>query len=248
MNQIYHDDLFNVLPAVQEKSIDLILCDLPYGTTQCKWDCRIDLTKLWEQLWRVAKANCPIIMFSSQPFTSTLLVSQIDKFKYEWIWEKSKASNFLDAKKKPLKSHESLLVFCNGKTPYYPQMTNGSSYKAKPGKKITEVYGAVRDSQFRNDNNGVRYPRSIIYFKTAESEGKPVHPTQKPIDHCRYIIRTYTKEGDLVLDPCIGSGTTAIACLRENRNYIGVEKDDAYFNACGERIKAENRTRSQTGL
>jgi site-specific DNA-methyltransferase (adenine-specific) len=246
MNQIYNDDMFNVMPLLADNCIDLIICDLPYGTTVCAWDNPINIEDFWEQVWRVTKKDAPVVCFASQPFTSILLMSQRKHFKYEWIWEKSKCSNFMAAKKLPLKSHESLLVFCRGKTPYYPQMQKGEPFKARPGKKITEVYRPSKDPNFRNDNSGLRYPRSILYFKTAETEGETIHPTQKPVDLVRYMIRTYTKENDLVLDPCIGSGTTAIACLREKRNFLGIESNATYYDACLTRISNETGSNSSS--
>ena len=230
-------DCFDFLPTIKDGSIDFILADPPYGTTQCKWDSVLPLPEMWEQFWRVLKPEGSIAVFCSQPFSSVLVSSQIHNFRYEWVWEKSKASNFLDCKKKPLKAHESIMIFCRSAAKYYPQMTVGEPYKARPGKKGTDVYGAVKDVLFRNDSDGFRYPRSVIYFKTAESEGKTIHSTQKPISLCEYLIKTYTLEGDLVLDPCAGSGSSAIAAIRSNRQFVGSELDLEMSEKANNRIK-----------
>lgn len=222
---LVNQDCFDFLPKISDASVDLVICDLPYGTTQCRWDCRLPLEKLWEQLWRVAKIAAPVLMFASQPFTSVVVMSQMEHFKYEWIWEKSKASNFLDANKRPLKSHESVLVFCRQPAPYFPQMSPGAGYKARPGKKITDVYGAVKDPSFRNNNDGQRYPRSVVYYKTAETEGEVIHSTQKPVALLEYLIATYTQSGHCVLDPCCGSATSALASGNLGRLFIGCEID-----------------------
>jgi len=166
-------------------------------------------------------------------------MSQPDFFRYEWIWEKSKASNFLDAKKKPLKAHESILVFCRKASPYFPQMAKGKPFSPRPGKKITDVYGVVRDSQFRNANKGHRYPRSVLYFKTAESEGKVWHSTQKPLALVEYLIQTYTKKGNRILDPCAGSGTTAIAARNLNRSFFGCEINEEIYVDATRRIHSQ---------
>lgn len=240
--QFTNQDCFDLLPTLSDQSINLIICDLPYGTTQCKWDVRLPLDKLWTELWRVSKPTCPILMFASQPFTSILVSSQLETFKYEWIWEKSKASNFLDAKRKPLKAHESILVFCRQSVPYYPQMTEGSKYDGskRAGKKATDVYGKVRDVRFRNDNDGFRYPRSVIYFKTAESEGKVLHSTQKPVALLEYMILTYTTENAVVLDPCAGSASSAVAANNLKRSFVGCEKDEKIFALANARMSKYN--------
>jgi len=241
MIRFEHSDCFDFLLTIEKTSVDLAICDLPYGTTQCKWDCRLPLDKLWPLLWNVMKPSAPILMFASQPFTSILVSSQIEQFKYEWVWEKSKASNFLDCKKRPLKAHECVLVFCRETPSYYPQMESGEKYKARPGKKVTEVYGKVKDNTFRNDNEGLRYPRSVQYFKTAESEGKVIHSTQKPVSLLEYLIKTYTQEGSTVLDPCAGSGTTAVASIRLKRSFLGCELDKNIYNLAKERLDDESK-------
>lgn len=239
INKIYNDDCFAIMQQMKNKSVDMVLCDLPYGTTACKWDAIIDFEELWQRYEDVIKDNGAIVLFGSQPFTSSLVMSNPKLFKYEWIWEKSKASNFLLAKKQPLKAHENILVFSKGTPKYYPQKTDGKAYKTR---KINHKHGTPNVYNDIPNYTGRepiemegRLPRSVQYFATAHMEGK-YHPTQKPVALFEYLIKTYTKEGETVLDNCIGSGTTAIACINTNRNYIGIEKDEEYFNVAQKRI------------
>ena len=234
-------DCLELMKDISNGSVDMILCDLPYGTTACKWDTIIPFDTLWEQYKRIIKDNGAIVLTASQPFTSALVMSNPKLFKYEWIWEKSKASNFLLAKKQPLKAHENILVFGKGKVNYYPQKTEGKPFnkgKDKRTGQATEVYAEIPNIngfEIKNEK-GLRNPRTVQYFKTGESEGKH-HPTQKPTWLFEYLIKTYTKRNETVLDNCAGSFTTAIACLNTNRNYICMEKDDNYFNLGQNRIK-----------
>ena len=238
MVKIYleNNDALNVLYKLDTESIDLIYCDLPYGTTQCSWDEVIPYSDMWFQIRRIAKKNAPIVFHAQQPFTSALIMSNPEMFKYTWVWEKSKATGFLNAKKRPLVAHEDIVVFCKGTPVYYPQMTEGTAYNKGIRKQQTEndVYGSFGQVEVKSD--GLRYPRSVQYFKTAESEGKTWHKTQKPKDLCKYIIETYSKQGDTVLDFTMGSGTSGIASAELNRNYIGIEKDIEIFNNAKIRI------------
>ena len=223
-------DCFDVFPFIEDKSIDAIICDLPYGTTACKWDEVLPFDKLWEQYERIIKPNGAIILTASQPFTSALVMSNPKLFKYEWIWEKSKASNFLLAKKQPLKAHENILVFGKGSVVYYPQKTKGKPYD-KGVEKRTEIeaVGKIGNGNLLKNKSGDRNPRSVQYFKTAENEGK-LHPTLKPIALLEYLVKTYTNEGDMVLDNTMGSGTTNLACIKLNRKSIGIEKEKQYYD------------------
>ena len=238
MAKIYleNNNALNVLSKLDTESIDLIYCDLPYGTTQCSWDEVIPYSDMWFQIRRIAKKNAPIVFHAQQPFTSALIMSNVEMFKYTWVWEKSKATGFLNAKKRPLVAHEDIVVFCKGTPVYYPQMTEGTAYNKGIRKQQTEndVYGSFEQVEVKSD--GLRYPRSVQYFKTAESEGKTWHKTQKPKDLCKYIIETYSKQGDTVLDFTMGSGTSGIASDELNRNYIGIEKDIEIFNNAKIRI------------
>jgi site-specific DNA-methyltransferase (adenine-specific) len=223
-------DCFDVFPFIEDKSIDAIICDLPYGTTACKWDEVLPFDKLWEQYERIIKPNGAIILTASQPFTSALVMSNPKLFKYEWIWEKSKASNFLLAKKQPLKAHENILVFGKGSVVYYPQKTKGKPYD-KGVEKRTEIeaVGKIGNGNLLKNKSGDRNPRSVQYFKTAENEGK-LHPTLKPIALLEYLVKTYTNEGDIVLDNTMGSGTTILAAIKNNRIGIGIEKEKQYYD------------------
>ena len=227
-------DCLDGMKLIPDKSIDMILCDLPYGTTKCKWDTVIPFEPLWEQYERIIKDNGVIALTASQPFTTKLINSNINLFKYEWIWEKSKATGFALCNKRPMKAHENVCIFYKKQPTYNPQKTEGKPYKQRLGTQESKEFSTGTK---RNDNTtGLRYPRSVVYFKTAESEGKQVHPTQKPLALFEYLINTYTNEGELVLDNCIGSGTTAIACLNTNRNYIGFELDEKYYKTAVDRI------------
>ena len=234
INAIYNMDCLDGMKLIPDKSIDMILCDLPYGTTKCKWDTVIPFEPLWEQYERIIKDNGVIALTASQPFTTKLINSNINLFKYEWIWEKSKATGFALCNKRPMKAHENVCIFYKKQPTYNPQKTEGKPYKQRLGTQESKEFSTGTK---RNDNTtGLRYPRSVVYFKTAESEGKQVHPTQKPLALFEYLINTYTNEGELVLDNCIGSGTTAIACLNTNRNYIGFELDEKYYKTAVDRI------------
>lgn len=238
MENIYleNNNALSVLRKLDNESIDLIYCDLPFGTTQCDWDELIPFYDMWREVKRIAKENTPIVFHAQQPFTSSLITSYPEIFKYTWVWEKSKATGFLNAKKRPLVAHEDIVVFCKGTPVYYPQMKEGNAYNKGVRKQQTEndVYGSFEQVEVKSD--GLRYPRSVQYFKTAESEGKTYHKTQKPIALCKYIIETYSKENDIVLDFTMGSGTSGVAAIELNRKYIGIEKDAEIFNIAKNRI------------
>lgn len=192
---------------------------------------------MWEQLNRIIKPNGAIVLFGSEPFSSALRMSNIKQYKYDWVWEKSKASNFLLAKKQPLKAHENILVFGKGSVVYYPQKTEGKPYdKGVEKRNNIDVYGSIKNGNKLKNEGGLRYPRSVQYFRTAESEGK-LHPTQKPVALLEYLIKTYTLENETVLDFTFGSCSTGIACLNTNRKFIGIEMDDKYFEIAKNRIE-----------
>lgn len=237
-NTLHLGDCLDLMSAIPDGSVDMVCCDLPYGTTAAKWDSVIPLPALWEQYRRVCRQNAPIVLTASQPFTSVLGASNLPMLKYAWVWEKSKASNFLLARKQPLKAHEDILVFCDGTPAYYPQKTKGKPFKGEGRSKKgsqTELVNTVPNPTFRNDNQGDRFPRSVQYFVTAESEGC-LHPTQKPLALMEYLIKTYTNEGDLVLDNCMGSGTTCLAARNLGRRFIGIEKDPGYYEVVKRRL------------
>jgi site-specific DNA-methyltransferase (adenine-specific) len=227
-------DCLEIMPSIPDGSVDLILCDLPYGTTACKWDSVIPFEPLWAQYRRIAKRNAAIVLTASQPFTSALVLSAPDIFKYALVWEKASATGVLDCKFRPLKAHEDIAVFSaagcsNGSKPamrYEPQMTEGKPYSTKRNQTETQK-SFSRSNVKRTDtvNTGTRYPRSVMRF--ANETG--LHPTQKPVALMEYLIRTYTNEGETVLDNCMGSGTTGVACANTGRNLIGIERDDKYL-------------------
>lgn len=242
---LYLGDCLEVMQTIPDGSVDMILCDLPYGTTACKWDTVIPFEPLWEQYRRIVKRNAAIVLTASQPFTSALVMSNPAEFKYGWVWEKSKASNFLLARKQVLKAHEDVVVFSQGTPSYFPQMVEGKAFKgagrSKKGSNWEGVNHVPNDTK-RADNNGTRFPRSVQYFATAESEKiGALHPTQKPVALMEYMIRTYTNEGETVLDNCMGSGTTGVACANTCRRFIGIEKEVRYFDIACRRIEDAQR-------
>ena len=236
INEVHQGDCLEILKQVPDGSVDMVLCDLPYGTTRCKWDTIIPFEPLWDEYRRVTKKNAAIVLTAAQPFTSVLIASNLKEFKYNWVWEKSKATGYLNAKKMPMRAHEDVCVFYRKPPTYNPQMWESTPYNKGSAHRPTEVYGKQKEVLVKNDT-GLRYPRTVQYFKTAESEGKVYHPTQKPISLFRYLIETYTNEGEVVLDSCLGAGTTALAALSCNRNFIGMELAEEYVKISRDRIK-----------
>ena len=225
INRLFEGDCLEYMKEIPDGSVDMILCDLPYGMTQNKWDSYIPLDKLWEQYNRIIKTNGAIVLTSNGVFTAKLILSQPNIYKYKWVWEKSKPTNFLNAKKQPLRKHEDVCVFYKKQPVYHPQMTKGEPYdKVKRKNQQCGNYGDFESVHVASD--GERYPTDIIYVKTAESEGPVLHPTQKPIELGRYMVRTYTNPGDIVLDNTFGSGSFLVAALMEGRNFIGIEKNE----------------------
>jgi len=239
INKVTQGDCLELFEQIEDNSIDMVLCDLPYGTTQCKWDSVIDLDELWKAYNRIIKKDGIVVLTAAQPFTSVLVSSNLKNFKYEWIWEKSKATGYLNAKKQPLRAHESVLVFYKKWGAYNPQKTQGSPYNKGKAHRPTDVYGKQVSTLVEN-KNGLRYPRTVQYFKTAESEGKVIHPTQKPLKLFEYLIKTYTNKDDLVLDNCAGSGTTGVAAKNLNRNFILFELEEEYCSLIEKRLGDEN--------
>ncbi|WP_428882314.1 DNA-methyltransferase [Facklamia sp. P12950] len=224
-NRLFEGDCLEIMKSFPDYSIDMILCDLPYGTTQNKWDSIIPLDELWEEYRRIIKDNGVIVLTSHGLFTSRLMLSNIDDFKYKWIWIKSKATNFLNSKKQPLRKYEEVCVFYKKQPTYNPQMMNGESYDK--GIRKNQLSGSYGDFEpVRVKSNGERYPVDLIYFKTAESEGRVYHPTQKPVELGKYLVRTYTNKGDLVLDNTFGSGSFLVSALEEGRNFVGIEMNE----------------------
>lgn len=251
LNKIYNEDCLIGMKRIPDESIDMILCDLPYGTVACKWDSVIPFEPLWEQYKRIIKETGAIVLFSQQPFTSALIMSNIEMYKYNWIWQKESGTNFLNTHHQPLKITEDICVFGKSATTeskkgvylaYNPQMRQGfTPYACKSGAQKTDtamVRGKCK-AQIGGTttvSNGERFPINVLTFARDREK---LHPTQKPVDLLRYLILTYTNSGEVILDNTIGSGSTAIACLREGRKFIGFEKDEKYFQTAQERIKKE---------
>jgi site-specific DNA-methyltransferase (adenine-specific) len=226
LNQLIEGDCLAVMKKIPDKSIDMILCDLPYAMTQNKWDSLIPLDLLWEQYERIIKDRGAIVLTSQGLFSARLILSNEKLFKYKITWIKSKPTNFLNAKKQPLRKHEDICVFYKKQPTYNPQMVPGEPYsKGVRKNQLSGCYGDFSPVEVKSDS-GERYPSDIVYFKTAESEGPVWHPTQKPVELGRYLIRTYTKSADIVLDNTFGSGSFLVAAILEGRNFVGIEKND----------------------
>jgi len=296
---LYLGDCLENTKRLEDDSIDMLLVDLPYGTTNCKWDTVIPLDLLWKEYYRVCKLAAPMIFTSSQPFTSALISSNFKHFKYTLVWEKSKATGYLNAKKMPMRAHEDICVFYRKPPVYNPQMVPGDPYNKGKAHRPTAVYSqqgqkirnARRKELMGYDNEslvselitnglpldgtheelveslvdlikplevhvkndtGLRYPRTVQYFKTAESEGKTTHPTQKPVALMDYFIKTYSNEGETILDNVMGTGATGVAAVRNGRSFIGVELDKGYYDVATQRIlnevAAQNALSENTSL
>jgi site-specific DNA-methyltransferase (adenine-specific) len=228
-------DCLELMKRIADASVDMILCDLPYGTTYAAWDRVIPMQALWGQYLRIAKDDAAIVLTANQPFTSALVMSQPKLFRCEWVWDKSNASNFANAKRQPLKQHENVLVFSKMGARYFPQMTQGKPNHAQGRSKVNQSDTRQIKNRVADDLSGLKFPKTILNFPKHSSH-LGLHPTQKPISLFEYLIRSYTREGELVLDNCIGSGTTAIAAINTNRQWIGMEQDRAYFEVARNRI------------
>jgi len=238
LNKIYNMDCLEGMKQIDDNSIDMVLCDLPYKITQNKWDIKLNLHDLFKEYWRILKDDGNIVLTAVQPFTTALINTEPTYFRYELIWEKSKATGFLNANRIPLRSHENILIFYKKIGTYNPQFKNGTPYNKGLRKKQDkeDTYGQYQQTIVKSEY-GKRYPRSVLYFKTPESEGVTFHKTQKPIKLFEYLIKTYTNKGNLVLDNCIGSGTTAVVCKQTGRHFIGFEIESEYVKIANERLK-----------
>ena len=246
LNKVIEGDCLEVMKEIPDKSIDMVLCDLPYGFTQNEWDSFIPLDQLWKQYERIIKDNGTIALTAQGLFTAKLIMSNPKLFKYKIVWVKSKPTNFLNAKKQPLRKHEDIVIFYKNQTQYNPQMSMGEPYyKGFRKDQLSGSYGDFKTVEVKS--NGERYPTDVVYFKTAESEGEVYHPTQKPTELGRYLIRTFTKESDVVLDNTCGSGSFLVSAVLEGRRFIGIEKNEEvylfkkhevdYIDICKRRIK-----------
>ncbi len=231
--RLYRGDCLEVMKHLP--IVDMVLTDPPYGTTRNKWDSVIPLEEMWERVHSISNDTTPVLLTAAQPFTSSLVTSNVRKFKYDWIWEKSKATGHLNSKIMPMRSHEHILVFGGGRLNYNPQKTEGVPYKGRGGSSKKDNYDAFKAKR-EGSANGSRYPRSVQLF---QHESKPLHPTAKPIALMEYLIKTYTNEGDTVLDFTMGSGTTGVACVNTGRKFIGIELDEDYFEIARNRIEEQ---------
>lgn len=240
MYKLLHGDCLELMKKIPDKSIDMVLCDLPFGVTACAWDAVIPFEPLWEQYNRIIKDNGVIALFGVEPFSSQLRLSNFKHYRYDIIWKKQQATNPFFAKKGVMRIHENISIFYKKQPTYNPQFSYGhknySSFESEDSK-IGEVYGASK-SVHRDCSDGSRYPTSVIQFNTERTK---YHPTQKPVDLLEWLIKTYTNENELVLDNTMGSGSTGVACLNTNRNFIGIELDEKYFEIAKERIESVNK-------
>ncbi|PYE51476.1 site-specific DNA-methyltransferase (adenine-specific) [Paenibacillus barcinonensis] len=238
LNRIYQMDCLEGMALLPEKSIDMILCDLPYGTTQNKWDSIINLELLWEQYCRIIKDNGAIVLTAQTPFDKILGCSNLKMLKYEWIWEKTTATGHLNAKKMPMKAHENVLVFYKNLPTYNPQKTTGHTpvHSYTKHQEDGSNYGKTKIG-ISGGGSTERYPRSVQVFAT-DKQKEALHPTQKPVALFEYLIKTYSNEGEVVLDNCMGSGTTAVAALKNNRAFIGFETEEKYIEIANKRIES----------
>ena len=252
MNKLLKGDCLEVMKSIPDGSIDAIITDPPYGTTACKWDSVIDFELMWEQLNRIIKPNGAIVLFGSEPFSSALRMSNIKNYKYDWVWKKTRYnSGFAHAKNSPLKKHENISVFSLGKIAHKSQSENRMEYYPQGLKKCKTIrkkpkqyreeevsFGKKRPSHRDTIQEFTNYPQSILEFDLKQ-KGRPLHPTQKPVELMEYLIKTYTNENETVLDFTMGSGSTGVACKNLNRNFIGIEQDEKYFKIASERINKE---------
>lgn len=240
LNKIHNVDCLGEkgIPIIPDKSVDMIFTDLPFGTTNCAWDSVLPFGPLWKEYERVIKENGAIVLFAQSPFDKVLASSNIDLYKYEWIWEKNKATGHLNAEKMPMKAHENLLVFYKKLPMYNPQMTQGHKpMNYAKNNHNSDVYGEGKDTVNRVGSTD-RFPRSVLYFPVINNDDpEKFHPTQKPVELCEYMIKTYTNPGQIVLDNCMGSASTAVAAINTDRFYIGFEKEKQYYEKSLNRIK-----------
>ena len=232
LNKIYNEDCLEGMKRIPDGSVDMILCDLPYGLTASKWDAVIPNDLLWEQYERVIKENGAIVLFGNEPFSSHLRMSNIKSYRYDWKWDKVRGANFATVNRRPFNSFEDIMVFYKKQPTYNPQFLQGKPYEQKQGYVGEGKQTGLSRKEVVTKSDGRRYPLSIIRF----SKENGLHPTQKPVPLLEYLIKTYTNEGETVLDNCMGSGTTAIACMNTNRNYIGFELDEDYHKLSEKRI------------
>ena len=245
LDTIYNEDCLTGMQRIPDGSVDCIICDLPYGTTVCKWDVIIPFDKLWEQYKRIAKPNAAIILFGAEPFSSMLRLSNLEWFRYDIVWQKTKFVNFAMINRQPGRIHEMISVFYKHQPTYNPQMGKGEPWVRKSSRNYQVEDGIaqmMKQTMGQNTvNDGTRQPTTVVKFSNNKAKGDSLHPTQKPVDLIAYLIRTYSNPGDTILDNTIGSGTTAVAALREKRHFIGFELNRDYYDIALRRIKLEQQ-------
>lgn len=244
LDKIYNMDCLEGMKMIPDGSVDCVICDLPYGVTECKWDAVIPFNILWEEYRHVCKENAAIILFGTEPFSSHLRLSNLKYYKYDWVWNKRNCSGFLNAKKQPLRSNELISVFYKKQCTYNPQMSLDRKPRKWSGlhKTYSSLYSKTGIFLCNTSAKDLAYPKTVLNFTGVvnNSKEKVGHPTQKPLELIRYLVRTYTNEGDIILDNCMGSGTTAVACIKEHRHFIGFETDKGYFDIANKRINEAN--------
>ena len=253
--RLLNGDCLELLRTIPDNSVDLVLCDPPYGTTNCKWDAVINFEKMWAQLNRIAKPGAAIVLFGSEPFSSALRMSNLKNYKYDWLWDKKSAGNFMVAKYQPLKTFENISVFGTGeKIHYYPQLRGGFENRTheKPNAKKSDLLSGIKSGHFfkteKNKPGSTRYPKAILELSKQQTERRNAtaqHPTQKPVELLEYLIKTYTQPGELVIDFTMGVGSTGVAAVNTSRDFIGIELDKKYFDIAAERIAAAESSKRE---
>lgn len=240
-SRLFFGDCLDIMPQIESNSVDMILCDLPYGTRQCKWDAIIPFDLLWNEYNRIIKDDGAIVLFGSEPFSSALRMSNINYYRYDWKWDKDQAGNFAMAKKQPLKTYEDIIVFSKKQAYYKPIMTKADPKKIRPIADGTKINTYITQKHSIDYDVNLRYPKAILKYSVNDKECNKLHrlhPTQKPVLLLEYLINTYTNKGMVVLDNTMGSGSTGVACKNTNRSFIGIEKDENYFKIAEQRINA----------
>ncbi len=232
--RFYNADCFAAMREIPDGVVDMVLCDLPYGTTSCSWDFILPMDELWAEFHRLTKKQSPVVLTASEPFTSVLITSNLRQFKHRWTWDKVKPASGLNAKNAPLRVAEDIVVFCSGKVPYYPQMIDKKQRSEMKFDSNGEAFGGKKVERI-HDNQGKGYPKDILTISNADQRDR-IHPTQKPVALFEYLIKTYSEENALVLDITAGSGTTAVACKNLNRRWVCIEKDEGYYNKAVARL------------
>lgn len=233
---LWNGDCLELMKNIPDKSIDCIICDLPYGTTACKWDTVIPFEPLWEQYNRIIKDNGAIVLFGSEPFSSLLRTSNLENYKYDWYWDKIRGVGHLNAKKQPMKNVETISVFYKKQCLYNPQMRDRDAPRVSKNNNTQQVFGKSQDN-FIGGTLNKKYPITLLTYSKSSQEDMKYHNSQKPVALLEYLIKTYTNEGETVLDNCMGSGTTGVACVNTNRKFIGIELDNTYFGIAKKRIE-----------